>query len=101
MNDKQKCECGKVATWIYAPKTDDGINPYYCEDCVPRGCMCNDYDIEDGWEPSPSEENITWEWKEKGKIWSPIDGNGLQYPCCEFLNEEDGFKIVENIKERD
>jgi len=32
---KQMCACGKVATWMYMPRSK-----VYCENCVPRGCIC-------------------------------------------------------------
>lgn len=41
----------KIATWFYMPSTnDDLIDHFYCEDCVPRGCSCNNeilYEDED------------------------------------------------------
>lgn len=33
---KEKCKCGKIATWCYLPK-----DTLYCDDCVSRGCSCN------------------------------------------------------------
>ena len=36
----RKCE-KKIATWIYMPATyEDEL--LACDDCVPRGCSCND-----------------------------------------------------------
>lgn len=36
--NKELCKCGKIATWCYLPNDN-----CYCDDCVPRGCGCNIY----------------------------------------------------------
>lgn len=44
LNDKVVCNyCNNnIATWFYMPSTNDAlIDHFYCEDCVPRGCSCN------------------------------------------------------------
>lgn len=74
------CECGKKATWIYALGYEDE-NPYFCDDCVPRGCSCNYYTTDD-WMPK---EDKDFKWIEKDKIWCYVDEQGRESPCCEFM----------------
>jgi hypothetical protein len=90
MNDKlEKCNCGKIAIWMYAPVYSlDKRIPYFCDDCVPRGCSCNYYFIGEG-EIQPS-TNEGWKWV-KEEVWTYLDEEGREYPCCEFSYEEDGF----------
>ena len=79
MNSKYKCNCGKLAVWIYAPSDDVG---QFCDDCVPRGCSCNDYPIDDDY------ENID------PNNWKPdIDEKGREYPCCEYWYDEKGWNL--------
>lgn len=60
----QKCNI-KIATWYYMPNG----KYYYCDNCVSRGCSCNEDD----------------------------DGNqlkdefGRSYPCVEYDYDENGF----------
>lgn len=63
---KIRCECGKLATWMYAPSDKD---LYQCDDCVSRGCSCN-FDL-DGTEE--------------------LDELGRRFPCCEYDCNEEGF----------
>ena len=93
-----KCDCGKLATWTYMP-SNIMAHPFWCDDCVNRGCSCNhnhvgsSYDFQDG-EPDLSEdgvEGVNWKWIKKGKIWATIDEKGREWPCCEFDYEEEGF----------
>jgi hypothetical protein len=44
------CNSGKVVKWCYMPGYSDKryvLNDYHCEDCVPRGCSCNNIDFKD------------------------------------------------------
>lgn len=43
---KFKCKCGELATWTYMP-SNDGLDEdnYYCDNCVPRGCSCNNESV--------------------------------------------------------
>ena len=43
------CDCGKGAKWLYMPSSNME-NPYCCEDCVPRGCSCNERNINNNFE---------------------------------------------------
>ena len=38
--EKVICKCGNVAVWCYLP-----TDACYCDECVPRGCDCNIYNI--------------------------------------------------------
>ncbi len=109
---KIKCDCGKIAVWIYMPGYSSGSNPYLCDDCIMSddnklGCTCN-------WEHFPTDkheyglepegvENIDWMRVinpiegylpiitiEDG-YWQQIDGRGRPYPCAEYEYSEDGF----------
>jgi hypothetical protein len=97
---KELCECGKIAHWLYLPSSDIK-NPFYCDDCVPRGCSCNEYSIVDedyhpsgGIEPSGEDgtEGVDWKWVNQEKtLWARIDEKGRRYPCVEFDYDEDGY----------
>lgn len=112
---KEKCKCGKIATWCYLPK-----DILYCDDCVPRGCGCNIYAINEfGF---PENENIILYKKDDIEkqidnypdiikeglkvntsnlptnisdyaYYEHLDENGRVYPCCEFMYDEEGFDI--------
>lgn len=88
----EKCDCGKKAVWMYAPSSGKD-NPFYCDDCVPRGCSCNHhYLAEDEYDDSPTEDDDPIKWIEKDKIWCHIDEQGREYPCIEYWYDEDGFE---------
>jgi hypothetical protein len=114
----EKCDCQKIAVWCYMPSTDSKYNPYYCDDCVPRGCSCNrdvviivpNEPLETNLEYPEGEENVDWKWvdpyegeetkfiddngvKHDFKIYSPIDEKGREYPCCEYDYDEEGYEI--------
>ena len=44
---KQKCDCGNIATWLYMPCSSSKENPFYCDDCVHRGCSCNNTSLKE------------------------------------------------------
>jgi len=62
MDNLEKCNCGEVATWLYMPSSNM-VHPFCCDDCVPRGCSCNNryigttYDFQDDG-PDLSEDGI-------------------------------------------
>lgn len=101
MVEFEKCDCGKKATWLYMPGFQEG-SPFFCDDCVHRGCSCNEYStIDEHYHPpggiSPNEdeiEDVDWRWKNEEKtMWSRIDEKGRYYPCCEYDYDEDGYEI--------
>ena len=67
----EHCKCGKLATWVYMPKSED--YPFYCDKCVPRGCSCNLEPKDGNWDNS---EDDNW--------YQPLDELGRKYPCVEF-----------------
>ena len=99
---KELCDCGKVAIWLYLPSSSDESNPFFCDDCVPRGCTCNHRYVDvNAYLPPldnsevPTDEDQPIKWLEERKIWCHVDEKGREYPCCEFMYEEDGFEIEE------
>ena len=90
--NKQYCDCGKPAKWLYMPYTDNDGNPFYCEDCVSRGCSCNHNHTVEDFASAPTKEdgveNVDWKWIELDKVWVSLD-KGRQWPCCEFDWDED------------
>lgn len=99
---KKLCDCGKIATWVYAPGYSGGGNSYSCDDCVHRGCSCNNYHIDvNAYHPPlnapelpQGEEGKDWKWVDIAE-WTHIDEKGREYPCCEYFHEEDGWDIDE------
>ena len=108
---KEKCDCGKVAQWIYMPGFSSHANPYFCDDCVSNvddiGCSCCwNTALEQEGLPQDLPEGIEgkdWRWVENeenefmGEItkedgyWINLDERGRPYPCIEFEFNEDGF----------
>ena len=95
----------KIAIWVYMPASSDK-NPFYCDDCVPRGCNCNhrytdinayDTSLDNLDHPQPHDEPIKW--IEKDKIWCHVDEKNREYPCCEFFYEEEGFDKDDILEE--
>jgi hypothetical protein len=81
--NKHKCDCRKQAVWLYMPSSTMK-NPFFCDDCVPRGCSCNSRPKDGNYE---SEDPDNWE--------EPSDDNGRLHPCVEFDYSEDGYEIDE------
>lgn len=87
---KEKCDCGKMAVWLYMPGFQDG-NDFFCEDCVPRGCECNYHSID---YERVGEENVDWKFvDETRKVWTALDINGLEFPCAEYDYSPEGYDI--------
>lgn len=79
--NKRLCKCGKIATWLYMPGDDDwGC----CDNCVPRGCSCNEEPIDGNWD-NINENN----WIEK------LDDKGRKFPCCEWWYQKEGWNLNE------
>jgi len=103
--DREKCNCGKNADWMYMPSEREFSNPFYCNDCVPRGCSCNyeqvsmtvngtEYlsppDIKsilyiDGMDTDEKLSYYVW-LNNDHTWWEPVDHLGRSYPCCEFMD---------------
>jgi len=99
----------KKAVWYYMPGFSSGRNPHFCDDCVPRGCECNHYstraedysppgDIrwDDGIIPGEDDQPVKWVTE---TIWTHVDMKGREYPCCEYMYDDDGFEI-ENYEQQ-
>lgn len=108
MEEKQyeKCDCGKKAVWIYMPGFREG-SPFFCDDCVNRGCSCNEYSVvpehyhpPGGIHPTLEDdgiEGVNWKWTNEEKTsWCHIDEKGREWPCCEYEYDEEGFEIEED-----
>ena len=81
------CDCGRKSDWVYMPAFEGDDNPYFCDECVPRGCSCNhEYTKEvDPNGSDPTEEDGPWKWvdEEKG-VWTQVDEQGREFPCAEY-----------------
>lgn len=113
-----KCSCcNKKAVWLYMPSRYGKI--YYCDDCVPRGCMCNVYNIKEfgGKTSNGITETIYWsdnnineyvngklneneftklgshEKKYDSTYYEILDDFGRREPCCEYMYEYEGFEM--------
>jgi hypothetical protein len=99
MVEYENCNCGQSAVWLYMPGFQEG-NPFFCNDCVPRGCECNNRHVsKDAYHP-PLEnpdlpegiEGVDWKWIAKDEIWCSIDDKGREWPCCEYDYDEEGYE---------
>jgi hypothetical protein len=75
---KIKCKCEKIAQWFYLPS--DSLDRAYCDECVPRGCSCNEYPLDGNWENLDPNN-----WTEE------LDKKGRKKPCCEFCYDKKGW----------
>lgn len=90
---RELCDCGKIAVFCYMPGYSSGNSPYFCDDCVHRGCSCNHKYINEEYLNNPEgEEGIDWKWIEEGLIWAYIDEKGREYPCAEYDCDPDGYE---------
>jgi len=100
MEQFEKCDCGNKATWLYMPGFREG-SPFFCDECVHRGCSCNHRYVDVNAYHPPLEnpdmpegiEGVDWKWIEPNKIWCSIDDKGREWPCCEYEYDEEGFEI--------
>jgi len=95
------CDCGKLATWAYGPGHANE-HPYYCDDCVPRGCSCNREYTPDskegllngfGYYPTADEK---FKWLKENICWTPVDDKGREFPCIEYCENTDGFEASDD-----
>ena len=66
-----------------------------CNDCVPRGCACNEYHVTEFGLPTHNDgrENIEWKWTTEEKIaWTPLDEDERVWPCCEWSFDDEGLE---------
>ena len=88
---REQCECGNIAVWVYSPGFSSRDNPYFCDDCVSRGCMCGYRFIDEDDQPN-GDEGKDWMWIEDDVAWVFLDEKQREYPCAEFDYEPDGFE---------
>lgn len=103
-----KCSrCGKKAVWLYMPSGSGRV--LYCDDCVPRGCSCNNHDIK--WDGEPEEgREVVWLPKNYKSLEKEMtrerrpDSFHYQYldkgrllPCGEYFYDEEGFEIERKV----
>ena len=105
-NRKHKCcECGKTAVWFNEYGTNNRTK-YYCEDCVPRGAICNIDNIQDIGEPNPNKKIMWWDefslqkdFLKNGTLertknsfyYEELDEEGRRSPSDEFTYSPRGF----------
>lgn len=97
---KERCKCNNLAIWLYMPGYSNGDHPFFCDDCVPRGCECNHNYIDmNAYEPPlnnpdypAGEENVDWKWIENEIFWVSLDGEQREYPCSEYDYDPDGYE---------
>lgn len=110
--------CNNKAVWEYMPSHNGKI--FYCDNCVPRGCTCNLFNIEEipetefhnkinnikFWDTESvkkytngeiSDEEFdnlgSLEKKVNSTYYEILDEYGRRLPCCEYDYNEDGFEI--------
>lgn len=97
---KEKCDCGRIAVW---PGYSSRCSPFFCDDCVHRGCDCNRRYVDvNAYSPPldhpewPDESDMPVKWIENGKVWCSVDDKGREYPCEEYSYDKDGFDVDRN-----
>jgi hypothetical protein len=108
-NELEICSCGKIATWLYMPLSDN--YPYYCDEHVPRGCSCNNSYLEEepdiiehfidiGQKFRIEDREIQGEHSEylSHKMVVRLDDDGRELPCCEFMHLEMDAELIAKIK---
>ena len=91
-----KCfQCPNMATWYYMPWSKDNetdihypANKYFCDDCISRGCSCNDVysnDDKESWESDAG--TFTYD----SEINRFKDQLGRELPCIEYEYSKTGF----------
>jgi hypothetical protein len=89
---KWKCIiCGKTPAkgWLYAPATD-GFDDFYCDNCVPRGCSCNE-ELNEGIAFDSKEAEDPQNYHHK------LDERGRKYPCVEYWFVDNEFEKEQRI----
>lgn len=112
-NQKHKCcECGKTAIWYN--EYHNSRNPkYYCDDCVPRGAVCNVDNIEDFGEPNTNKKIMWWsehslakdllkngtlEREKDSFYYEELDEFGRRSPSDDYTYQPNGFNKKDDEK---
>lgn len=84
-----------MAVWSYMPGNGD-----FCENCVSRGCSCNQEltpenpdAIYDGLNVGQNPPEKGFKWIKEGMVWVHTDERGREYPCCEYSYYNEGIDI--------
>lgn len=70
-----QCKCGQKAVWIYMPDSTVA-----CDDCVPRGCSCQEK-LKDGVEPIFENDILI---NAESDFEPTLDDDGKMLPCVEW-----------------
>ncbi len=92
-----------MATWLYMPSSNNKESPFFCDDCVLRGCECNWRSFGDNTQfYGTSEkkvfpqgiENVNWKYVNAEKnCWTFLDEKQREFPCCEYDYDENGYEL--------
>lgn len=63
------------------PSCSDDFEDMLCDDCVPRGCSCNEEPLDGNYESTDPNN-----WVEV------LDKDGRKFPCCEWFYDESGYE---------
>lgn len=112
-NQKHKCcECGNIAVWFNEWSNTKKVK-YYCDDCVPRGSVCNVDNIEDFGEPNSNKQIMWWskhslskDLLKKGSLerdkdsfyYEELDEMGRRNPSDDFTYQKNGFSKKDDEK---
>lgn len=96
-------ECGKEAKWLYMPGDEESSleDGFYCDDCVSRGCSCNEESLYFNDEHEDKEELFSQakSLRERINTYSYIMINyGKKEHCCgKELETIKDIKLIRNI----
>jgi hypothetical protein len=88
-----KCKVAPKFGWVYMPDTGDEVDYFFCDECVPRGCSCND-DLKEGIDIDSTEATLAENYVERR------DERGRLYPCCEYFYVENDFSKPQRMEKR-
>ena len=99
-------KCNRTAVWMYMPGRYGHY--MYCDEHVPRGCSCNNYDLEYDGEPEKYRP-VAW-WSRDNQNLEKIDTvrkknsyhyqylyDGKLLPCCEYDHEPEGIEFLDMV----
>lgn len=116
MKKHKCCICNRTAVWSYLPAGASRRN--YCDEHVPRGCVCNVDNIKEFGEP-PTDTNVMW-WSKEAYEKHVVDNDDIENyaqterqpdsfyyeildecsrrsPCVEYDYSENGYEIENNM----
>lgn len=100
--------CSNKAVWLHIPGRKGGV--FYCDEHVPVGSTCQNYNLSDDGEPEIEKGEVAW-WPKDGQDFTKINterkpdsyfyqylrSNGRLYPCCEYHYDKDGYEFFESV----